>query len=496
MDQRKLAASRAANRRKLIPLILAALFYQAVLAVLIYAGTGSPIGAIVGAVLPLFAIPVFYLMHDRVMTRGLPARPVAIPEDPELFAIAGRLSQVADIPAPAIYNISQTGINGFATGLHGQARLFLTEGMLDQLSPELDAALAQQLSHIATEDTRVDQLAFGLTGWILMPLTLLLRLVWGVESAMRTTAARVSNSGNGIGTFIAWPIYGLFAVFVIAAGIILALLTVPARLADIIVFRKREVNADAIAASMVSPRAMGNLLVLAAESPASVPSRVASKSALMDTRPREAWWRDPYVTRASADHRRKLLGAMPQPDPTTAVMLSPQQPAAAAYSPPAATNLGTVRSAEGLMLYQKVLYMIAGAILGVAGTAAAYMFVIDADDASTVLATPTPTVTATTTPRSIRTPTATPTRTPTGTSTPTVQTDFVVGQTVTLTNGSGNCLQTYTDPTFTSRKLRCEDDLTQKKITSGPFRVKDADGTFTWWGLEGGGYIIEKWIRK
>ncbi len=494
MDQRKLAAARAANRRKLIPLVLAALFYQAALAVLLFLGTGSPVGAVVGAVLPLILIPVFYLSHDRVMTRGLAARPVAIPEDPELFAIAGRLSQVAGIPAPAIYSVSEPGINGFATGLRGQARLFFTEGLLDQLSPELDAALAQQLAHIAVEDTRVDQLAFGLTGWVLLPLTFMLRFVLRIESALRTAAARISNSGSGVGTFLAWPVYAAPAAVLMALAALLVALTLPARLADLLVFRRREIDADAHAGAMVSPQAMANLLLIASQSPGAPPSRVASKSALVDARARAAWWRDPYVTRSSAEHRRRLLGAMPQPDPTAAVVL-PQQPATAAYSPPPGANLGTVKRTGGLKLYQKVLYILAGCVLGVAATAAAFMFV-ESDDTSpaTKSETPISTVTATGTPRPTRTPTVV--ETPTPTRTPRIATEFVVGQAVTLTNGTGNCLQTYAEPTYTAQKKTCEPDLTTAKLTSGPFRVNDPDSTNIWWGLDTDAYIIEKWIRK
>jgi hypothetical protein len=148
------------------------------------------------------------------------------------------------------------------------------------------------------------------------------------------------------------------------------------------------------------------------------------------------------------------------------------------------------------MWYQKLLYMLAGAILGVAGTAAAYMFVVEEDNGVTVATTTTPTSTPTTTStaRPSRTPTATRTATPTTTAT--VETNFAVGQTVTLTNGSGNCLQTYAEPTFDSRKLQCQEDLTRRRLIGGPHLVTDSGGTFVWWELEGGSYIIEKWIRR
>ena len=147
------------------------------------------------------------------------------------------------------------------------------------------------------------------------------------------------------------------------------------------------------------------------------------------------------------------------------------------------------------MLFEKVFYTVAGMILGVAVTAAAFLFVLNDDNDSSVSAvTPTATLTATTTARPTRT--ATPSSTATVTKTPRIQTEFVVGQTVSLTNGSGNCLQTYVDHSFSSQKLRCEEDLTVKKLASGPFRTDDDGKTFIWWGLEGGGYIIENWIRK
>ncbi len=509
MDQRKLAAARRANRRKLVPLIVAALFYQAALAAVLYFVTGgSPIAAVVGAVIPLALMPLFYFFHRRFVTAGISARAIAIPEDPELFAIAGRLSQLAATPQPAIYSVNEPGINAFSVGLQGQARVYLTEGMLDQLSPELDAGIAQQLVHVSMEHTRIDQLAFALTGWVLLPVSALIGILLGLESAARTMAARISNSGSGIGTFVAWPVYAIpAAVLFLLTGILIAV-SVPARLADLLVFRRREIDADAYTASIVSPQAVSNLLYLASRSPGKLTTGPAVlKSAFIDPVPPVPWWRNPYRTRGGVEARRRLLGSMPPPDPTQAVIIRPPAQAAAAtaaataapaasYSPPPSADLGAVTRREGLVLFEKVFYTVAGIVLGAAVTAAAFLFVInDDDDPSLAAVTATPTVTSTATPRPTRTPTPTPTAT--STRTPRIQTEFVVGQTVSLTNGSGNCLQTYSDHTFASQKRRCEVDLTVAKLASGPFRSEEEDGkTYIWWGLEGGGYIIENWIRK
>lgn len=501
MDQRKLAAARRANRRKLIPLILAALSYQAALAVVLYVATGgSPFGAVVGAVIPAALMPLFYFSHRRFLIAGINARAVAIPEDPELFAIAGRLSQLAATPQPAIYSVNEPGINAFSVGLQGQARLYLTEGMLDQLSPELDAGIAQQLVHVSMEHTRIDQLAFALTGWVLLPASALIGFLLRLESAARTMAARISNSGSGVGTFVAWPVYAIpAAILFLLAGVLIAF-SLPARLADVLVFRRREIDADAYTASIVSPQAVSNLLYLASRSPGKLNTGPAVlKSAFIDPVPAVPWWRNPYRTRSGVDARRRLLGSMPPPDPTQAVMIRPSaQPAApapapaASYSPPPSADLGGVHQGDGLGTFEKVFYTVAGLIIGLAATAAVFIFIVNDDsDSSASAVTPTATVTLTATARPTRTATATATKPPR------IQTEFVVGQTVTLASGSGVCLQTYADHSFSAQKLKCEDDSTVKKLASGPFRSEEEDGkTYIWWGLEGGGYIIENWIRK
>ena len=146
------------------------------------------------------------------------------------------------------------------------------------------------------------------------------------------------------------------------------------------------------------------------------------------------------------------------------------------------------------MLIEKILYTVAGAILG-AALAAAFFLLTGGDEAAEVVqtATPTPLITATASPTATRT--ARPTRTPSPTGTPTVASPFEVGQKVMLTNGTGNCLQTYSRPTFKSTKVKCEADLTNSTLTEGPFAVEEEAGSFIWWRIESGAYIIEKWIR-
>src|SRR5919197_2986473 len=113
------------------------------------------------------AIGVGIAGNDREQT--VRRSPVSPGEAPELHAVVERLCVLADIPKPEIVVETERQPNSWVVALsRGRARLHVTRGLLDVLSPaELEAVIGHEIAHLANRDAMV-MTAVGGPGAVLL----------------------------------------------------------------------------------------------------------------------------------------------------------------------------------------------------------------------------------------------------------------------------------------------------------------------------------------
>jgi heat shock protein HtpX len=122
---------------------------------------------ITGAVALAAAIGIGGAVRER---RGRPsAEPVSSAQEPGLHAIVDRLCVLADLPKPEIVVEPESQPNSWLVGLsRGRARLHVTRGLLDLLTPtELEAVVGHELAHLVHRDAVV-MTAVGGPGAVLL----------------------------------------------------------------------------------------------------------------------------------------------------------------------------------------------------------------------------------------------------------------------------------------------------------------------------------------
>jgi heat shock protein HtpX len=141
-----------------LTLFLLGLVYAVLIAVLFAAGAGAvTIAVIAGA---LFLIQ--YFTSDKIALASMGAREVSPQEAPQLHGMIERLCIQANLPKPRVA-VAQTSMpNAFAVGRTPKtSTVCVTTGLLGLLgyTPELEAVLGHELTHIANHDVAVLTLA-------------------------------------------------------------------------------------------------------------------------------------------------------------------------------------------------------------------------------------------------------------------------------------------------------------------------------------------------
>lgn len=136
-----------------LTLFLLGLVYAVLIAVLIGAGVGAVMIAIIAG--GLFLLQFF--TSDKLALYSLGAREVSPQQAPELHAIIERLCVIADLPKPRVAIADTAMPNAFAVGRSpNTATVCVTTGILELLSPgELEAVLAHELTHVQNRDVVV-----------------------------------------------------------------------------------------------------------------------------------------------------------------------------------------------------------------------------------------------------------------------------------------------------------------------------------------------------
>jgi heat shock protein HtpX len=141
-----------------LTLFLLGLVYAVLIGVLFAAGAGAVTIAVIAA--GLFLIQ--YFTSDKIALASMGAKEVSPQEAPQLHAMIERLCVQANLPKPHVA-IAQTSMpNAFAVGRTPKtSTVCVTTGLIQLLgyTPELEAVLGHELTHIANRDVMVMTLA-------------------------------------------------------------------------------------------------------------------------------------------------------------------------------------------------------------------------------------------------------------------------------------------------------------------------------------------------
>jgi heat shock protein HtpX len=141
----------------LLTMFLLGLVYTVLIGVLIAAGTGAVLIAIIAG--GLFAVQLF--TSDKIALFSMGAHEVSPAEAPQLHGMIERLCVQANLPKPHVA-LAQTPMpNAFAVGRSPKsATVCVTTGLLERLSPaEVEAVLGHELTHVLNRDVMVMTIA-------------------------------------------------------------------------------------------------------------------------------------------------------------------------------------------------------------------------------------------------------------------------------------------------------------------------------------------------
>jgi heat shock protein HtpX len=111
--------------------------------------------------LPLVGLFLQYYFSDKLVLTSVGARMIDAAQAPELYGIVQRLAQQADLPMPRVAIVDNRMPNAFATGRGPRhAVVAVTTGLLNTLTtPEIEAVLAHEMTHIRNRDMVVMTMA-------------------------------------------------------------------------------------------------------------------------------------------------------------------------------------------------------------------------------------------------------------------------------------------------------------------------------------------------
>ena len=201
-----------------------------------------------------------YFFSDRIALYSMRAHEVSPEQAPELHQMVDRLCALADMPKPRVAIADSDLPNAFATGRNQRhAVVCVTTGILRRLStPELEAVLSHELSHVAHRDVAVMTIASFLgilAGFV-------------VRSSIYAGAyggggwSRSNNRDNNAGAVI--------LLVVLASAVVYALSFLLTRLLS----RYRELSADRAGAILIGrPSLLASALVKITGEMSRIPTR-------------------------------------------------------------------------------------------------------------------------------------------------------------------------------------------------------------------------------
>lgn len=202
-----------------------------------FVAAGSSNGIIIFAIIGLIINVYSYFYSDSIVLRAYGAKIIERQDNPRLYGIVKKISDLNGLPVPRIAIVSSSTPNAFATGRNPKnAVVAATNGIMSILDDnELEGVMAHEMAHVKNRDTLVMCVAATIAGFI----SFAARMLWW-------------NSMFGGRNRNVHP-----------ALMILVALTAPlaAFLLQMAVSRSREFHADATAAKLTSkPWALINAL--------------------------------------------------------------------------------------------------------------------------------------------------------------------------------------------------------------------------------------------
>ncbi|MFL5827853.1 MAG: M48 family metalloprotease, partial [Thermoleophilaceae bacterium] len=136
--------------RMLVTMFLLGLVYAVLVGVLLAAGAGAVMVALIAAGLFFFQL----FASDKLALRAMGARRVSAAVAPVLLAMIDRLCLLADLRMPHIAVADTSMPHAFAKGRTKKSATFCaTTGIMELLTPaELEGVLAHELAHIRHRD--------------------------------------------------------------------------------------------------------------------------------------------------------------------------------------------------------------------------------------------------------------------------------------------------------------------------------------------------------
>lgn len=118
-------------------------------------------GILWAGILGVGSIFLSYQVPTALIMRMHRAQPVQTYQLTDIQHITAQFSKKADLKyVPRLFYIPSHQVNAFATGSKGDPAIAITYGLLQQLSrQEIGAVLAHEISHIANNDVRLQQIA-------------------------------------------------------------------------------------------------------------------------------------------------------------------------------------------------------------------------------------------------------------------------------------------------------------------------------------------------
>ncbi len=149
------------SARMLLTMFLLGAVYAVFLFILFRLGVSAILLFVIAAV--ILCVQLFF--SDKIALFSMGAREVSEAEAPQLHALITRLAAQANLPKPKVAIVDTSLPNAFATGRSkNHAVVAVTTGLLNRLStPELEAVLAHELTHVINRDMTVMTIAMFLS---------------------------------------------------------------------------------------------------------------------------------------------------------------------------------------------------------------------------------------------------------------------------------------------------------------------------------------------
>lgn len=189
----------AAHRRRAFLLLGAVVGAFFLLGLAIGLLVGVPLVALVGLGAGVAAAAWVYGSAQGMALQHSGARPASPEQYPRYHNVTEGLCVAAGIPKPALYVVTEAGLNACAVGRDpAHAAVVVTTGLLEALDRiELEGLLAQQLSHIRNHDIFPATLAVPLRS-LLTPRLLALAVAPNREALADQTGVRLTRYPPGL----------------------------------------------------------------------------------------------------------------------------------------------------------------------------------------------------------------------------------------------------------------------------------------------------------